>query len=81
MKTKFTETFERLYVAKRGRAQVSLLNEQSSALYFKAVDSAVDITDSALDIVKESTLKKMDAPRHSTMSDTGQNELKNRVKL
>ncbi|KAI8063989.1 hypothetical protein BDF21DRAFT_446209 [Thamnidium elegans] len=78
MKPKFMETFERLYVAKRGRAQDSLLNEQSIALYFKAVDSAVDITDRALDIVKESTLKKMDAPGHSTTSDSGQNELKNR---
>lgn len=81
MKPKFKKTFEKLYAVKRGRAQDSLLNKKSSALYFKAIDSAVDITDRPLDIVKESTLEKMDAPEHSTMGDTGQNELKNRVKL
>jgi hypothetical protein len=58
MKRNFSETFERLYVAKQGRAQDNLLNKKSGALYSKAVDSAVDITDRALDIVKESTLKK-----------------------
>lgn len=81
MKPKFKETFETLYAAKRGRAQDSLLNEQSSSLYFKAIDSAVDITDRALDIVKESTLEKMDVPGHNFMSDTGQNESENKVKL
>jgi len=58
-----SETFERLYVAKQGRAQDNLLNKKSGALYSKAVDSAVDITDRALDIVKESTLKKNGSSR------------------
>lgn len=52
MKPKFKKTFERLYAAKRGRAQNSLLHKQSRALYFKAIDPAVDVTDRALDIVK-----------------------------
>ncbi|KAG2210573.1 hypothetical protein INT47_002515 [Mucor saturninus] len=76
LKPKFKETFERLYAAKRGRAQDSLLNKQSSALYFKAINSAADITDKALDIVKESTMEIMNAPGHSTISDSGQNNLK-----
>ncbi|KAG0734066.1 hypothetical protein G6F16_013281 [Rhizopus arrhizus] len=78
MKRNISETFERLYVAKQGRAQDNLLNKKSDALYSKAVDSAVDITDRALDIVKESTLKKMEVPGHGKMSDTNQNELENR---
>ncbi|KAI7860096.1 hypothetical protein BDC45DRAFT_530539 [Circinella umbellata] len=78
MKPKFKETFERLSAAKRGRAQDSLVTEQSSVLYLKAIDSAVDIKDRALDIVKESTLEKMDAPGHSTMSDTAPNDLKDK---
>lgn len=81
MKRNISETFERLYVAKQGRAQDNLLNKKSGALYSKAVDSAVDITDRALDIVKESTLKKMEVPGHGKMSDTNQNELENRVNL
>ncbi|KAG0779055.1 hypothetical protein G6F22_010859 [Rhizopus arrhizus] len=78
MKRNISETFERLYVAKQGRAQDNLLNKKSGALYSKAVDSAVDIIDRALDIVKESTLKKMEVPGHGKMSDTNQNELENR---
>jgi hypothetical protein len=81
MKPKLLVTFERLYVAKQGRAQDNLLNKKSGVLCSKAIDSAVDITDRALDIVKESNLRKMEALGHDKMSDTDQNELENRVKL
>lgn len=58
---------------KQGRAQDSMLDEHSSTLYLKAVDSAFDITNKALDIVKDSTFEKMDGP--------GQDESTYTVKL
>ncbi|KAI9478200.1 MAG: hypothetical protein EXX96DRAFT_539325 [Benjaminiella poitrasii] len=60
LKIQFPETFKRLYVANQGRAQDSLLKEKSRILYSKVAD----ITDKALDIVKETTMREVDALRH-----------------
>jgi hypothetical protein len=57
LKPKFSEDFVKLYTAKRGRIQDLELKEKSRTLSTKAIESASDITDRALDVVKEYTLK------------------------
>ncbi|KAI9265471.1 hypothetical protein EDC94DRAFT_693140 [Helicostylum pulchrum] len=46
--------------AKQGRANGSLLKKKSRFLGSKAIDSAVNMTDKALDILKEFTVREMD---------------------
>lgn len=75
----FSETFKKLYAAQLGSAQDSLLSKKSSTLFSKAVDSAVDITDKALDIVKEYTLKHMDVSGYDELNETDQNDLESMV--
>lgn len=60
LNSKFSEEFKKLYAAKRGRVQDGVLKEKSRILSFKAMDSASDITEKALGILKESTLREMD---------------------
>lgn len=60
LKPKFSEDFVKLYTAKRGRIQDLELKEKSRTLSTKAIKSAFDITDKAVDVVKEFTLKEMD---------------------
>lgn len=58
--SKFATEFKKLYMAKRGRVQDGVLKEKSRFLSSKAMDSASDITNKALGILKESTLREMD---------------------
>ncbi|KAI9032749.1 hypothetical protein CLU79DRAFT_802028 [Phycomyces nitens] len=58
LKPKFFEDFVKLYTAKRGRIQDLELKENSP------IKSAYNITDKALDVVKEATLKEMDNDHH-----------------
>ncbi|KAG1173614.1 hypothetical protein G6F46_004492 [Rhizopus delemar] len=64
LKPKFSEDFVKLYTAKRGRIQDLELKEKSRTLSTKAIKSAFDITDKAVDVVKEFTLKEMDNDHH-----------------
>ncbi|EIE82629.1 hypothetical protein G6F55_000995 [Rhizopus delemar] len=77
LKPKFSEEFINLYAAKRGRVQDCALKEKSRILSSKAMDSASDITDKALDILKESTLREM-SNEHYEVNDADQNELANK---
>lgn len=52
----FCKEFEKLYAAKRGRVQDGVIKEKSRDVSSKALNSASDITNKALDILKESTL-------------------------
>lgn len=58
--SKFASEFKMLYMAKRGIVQDGVLKEKSRFLSSKAMDSASDITEKALGILKESTLTEMD---------------------
>ncbi|KAG2233061.1 hypothetical protein INT48_009861 [Thamnidium elegans] len=69
-KPKFSEEFKNLYSAKSGLIQDCFLKERSHMLSLKAKGSATAITDKALDLIKESTLREMD-----NEIDVDQNEL------
>ncbi|KAG1050231.1 hypothetical protein G6F43_007479 [Rhizopus delemar] len=77
LEAKFQEEFVKVYVAKRGRVQDCALKEKSRVLSSKAMDSSSDITDKALDILKESTLREMNN-EHYEINDADQNELANK---
>ncbi|CAO3700431.1 unnamed protein product [Rhizopus stolonifer] len=65
LNSKFSKEFKMLYATKRGRIQDGVLKEKSRILYSKAMNSASGITEKALSILKESTLREMDKEFHN----------------
>lgn len=60
LNSRFSKEFENTYMAKRGSIQDSNLKKKSCALSSKVLDSASEITEKAMDLLNESTLRDLD---------------------